>query len=290
MHFNSDPSLHPFEKAREVTRALNAVKLERLFAKPFLGSLEGHRDGVYTMGKHYKELNALVSGSADGEVRLWNLSMPKEPVWMKKDAHDAFVRGVCFTQARHSLKTLSCSDDRTVKLWDAPDSSSETKEASHIISSYTKLMLMPCADSFSFSLPFFLCLFVSVRMLCVYSLFACAHIWVMQHSQVSTITITRLSLQRLGPPFTFGTKTALSQSRHLSGAMTRSPLSNSIPQKQTFSLLLPTIEALCCMICACHLLSPKSCLPCEAMRSAGIPWKHSILLLRTKTIAATLLT
>ena len=34
-----DPALHPFEKAREYTRALNATKLERMFAKPFLAQL-----------------------------------------------------------------------------------------------------------------------------------------------------------------------------------------------------------------------------------------------------------
>ena len=34
------------EEAREYKRALNAVKLEKVFAKPFLASLDGHRDGV----------------------------------------------------------------------------------------------------------------------------------------------------------------------------------------------------------------------------------------------------
>jgi DDB1- and CUL4-associated factor 13 len=44
---NLDPALHPFERAREYTRALNAVKLERLFAAPFIGELgRGHVDGV----------------------------------------------------------------------------------------------------------------------------------------------------------------------------------------------------------------------------------------------------
>jgi len=39
---NLDPDLHPFEAAREYTQALNAAKLERVFAKPFLGSLDEH--------------------------------------------------------------------------------------------------------------------------------------------------------------------------------------------------------------------------------------------------------
>ena len=48
------PELHPFEAEREYQRALNAVKLERVFAKPFLGSLDGHRDGLTCLAKHPK--------------------------------------------------------------------------------------------------------------------------------------------------------------------------------------------------------------------------------------------
>ena len=51
---NLDPTQHPFERAREYTRALNATKLERMFAQPFLGDFEpGHvctaprRDSVH---------------------------------------------------------------------------------------------------------------------------------------------------------------------------------------------------------------------------------------------------
>lgn len=67
---NYDPSLHPFEVCREYTRALNATKLERVFAKPFLASLDGHRDGVNCMAKHTKSLSTLLSGSCDGEVTV----------------------------------------------------------------------------------------------------------------------------------------------------------------------------------------------------------------------------
>src|ERR1700760_2202595 len=43
---NLDPALHPFERAREYTRALNATKLERMFAAPFVGDFgKGHVDG-----------------------------------------------------------------------------------------------------------------------------------------------------------------------------------------------------------------------------------------------------
>ena len=36
VHKNLDPSLHPFEKAVEYTRALNAAKLNRWPSSPFL--------------------------------------------------------------------------------------------------------------------------------------------------------------------------------------------------------------------------------------------------------------
>jgi hypothetical protein len=41
--FDSSQTEHPFEAEREYTRALNSVKLEKVFAKPFLGALDGHR-------------------------------------------------------------------------------------------------------------------------------------------------------------------------------------------------------------------------------------------------------
>ncbi|CAH2076663.1 unnamed protein product, partial [Iphiclides podalirius] len=62
---NYDPSLHPLEAPREYVRAMNAVKLERVFAKPFIGSLDGHRDGVSSMAKHPNKLALLVSGAFD---------------------------------------------------------------------------------------------------------------------------------------------------------------------------------------------------------------------------------
>lgn len=63
---NLDPALHPFAKPREYTRALNAAKLDRLFAKPFVGALEGHIDGIYSIAKDTNRLNVVASGSGDG--------------------------------------------------------------------------------------------------------------------------------------------------------------------------------------------------------------------------------
>ncbi|KAK9696287.1 Protein sof1 [Basidiobolus ranarum] len=111
---NLDPSLHPFEKAREYTRALNATKLERMFAKPFIASLTGHADGVYCMAKHPKDLQNLISGSGDGEVRVWRLS-EQQTLWRAPNAHKGIVRGVCaFPQLDNFI---SVGVDKTVKIW-----------------------------------------------------------------------------------------------------------------------------------------------------------------------------
>lgn len=65
---NYDGNLHPFDTSREYIRALNAAKLERVFAKPFLGSLDGHRDIISSVTKHPQTNSLLYSGSCDGEV------------------------------------------------------------------------------------------------------------------------------------------------------------------------------------------------------------------------------
>lgn len=67
---NYDAALHPLEAAREYVRALNSVKLERVFAKPFLGSLDGHKDGISCLGKHPHCLSLMLSGACDGEVNI----------------------------------------------------------------------------------------------------------------------------------------------------------------------------------------------------------------------------
>lgn len=114
VHRNPDPVLHPFEKAREYTRALNAVKLDQVFAKPFLSAMDGHSDGVYCMGKNPKRLNVMASGACDGEIRVWQLSSGKCLLNME-EAHGGFVRGLAWSS--DGARLLSCGDDKTVKLW-----------------------------------------------------------------------------------------------------------------------------------------------------------------------------
>eukprot|EP00127_Corallochytrium_limacisporum_P003674 Clim_evm6s152 gene=Clim_evmTU6s152 len=114
VHRNAAPELHPFEEAREYKRATNAAKLERLFAKPFLGSLDGHTDGIYCMAKNPRQLSSLASGACDGQIRIWNLIDRKcETVFDL--AHKGFVRGLCFSPLGDML--ISAGDDKVVKKW-----------------------------------------------------------------------------------------------------------------------------------------------------------------------------
>ena len=111
---NLDPVLHPFERAREYTRALNATKLERLFAKPFIAQLgRGHVNGVYTMAKDPESLERFASGSGDGVVKVWDMTS-REETW-DAHAHEGIVKGLCWTRDQ---KLLSCASDKSIKLFD----------------------------------------------------------------------------------------------------------------------------------------------------------------------------
>jgi WD repeat and SOF domain-containing protein 1 len=119
---NLDPNHHPFAAAREYTRALTAVKLDRMFAAPFIGQLgTGHVDSVYQIAKDPGSLDNLASASGDGVVKCWSLTS-REEVWSTK-AHENVVRGLCWTPER---KLLSCAADKTIKLWDVYNSEKNT--------------------------------------------------------------------------------------------------------------------------------------------------------------------
>ena len=110
---NPDPKLHPFERAREYTRALNAVKLDKMFAKPFIGALDGHSDGIWCMATNPRSLVKFISGACDGEIRIWDLPQ-KKTVWSVA-AHEGFVQGL--TCADDGRSFFSCGDDKTIKQW-----------------------------------------------------------------------------------------------------------------------------------------------------------------------------
>jgi len=111
---NPDPSLHPFERAREYQRALVAVKMEKIFAKPFIRALDGHADSVKCLSMARLAGAPLLSGSCDGEIRVWNLQH-LICGHVKRRAHEGFVRDLVVSP--DGERVLSCGDDKTAKLW-----------------------------------------------------------------------------------------------------------------------------------------------------------------------------
>lgn len=102
----------------EYVRALNATKLDRVFAKPFVGNLAGHREGVTCFSKDPQSLSSLTSGAYDGEVREWDLVTQK--CRRAFVAHEGYVRGIAYLPTALSAtekRFLTCGDDKTVKLW-----------------------------------------------------------------------------------------------------------------------------------------------------------------------------
>ena len=110
---NYDPSLHPFQRAREYKRAVNAAKMDRMFAKPFIGALDGHADNIFAMATSPKSLVTFLSGAADGEIRLWDLTHRKTVASVY--GHDRDIRGLVFDLAGTSF--FSCGSDSVVKQW-----------------------------------------------------------------------------------------------------------------------------------------------------------------------------
>ncbi|KAI0407907.1 WD40-repeat-containing domain protein [Xylaria palmicola] len=139
---NLDPAMHQFERAREYTRALNATKLERMFAQPSPGFYvpyeaacflrryrdsyanqplyivicqlgNGHVDGVYSFAKDPNDVSRFASGSGDGVVKCWNVAS-REEVW-KTTAAENIVKSMAFTKDQ---KLLTASSDSTIKLFD----------------------------------------------------------------------------------------------------------------------------------------------------------------------------
>ncbi|EDQ92632.1 uncharacterized protein MONBRDRAFT_19326 [Monosiga brevicollis MX1] len=112
MQSNVDPNLHPLEAAREYKRAVNAVKMERMFAKPFVAGLDGHRDGVHCLAPHPKRLGVVFSGACDGELRAWNLA--KQECIFARTLHRGFIRGIALTPLADKVITVGA--DKTIKV------------------------------------------------------------------------------------------------------------------------------------------------------------------------------
>ncbi|KAG0500231.1 hypothetical protein HPP92_000303 [Vanilla planifolia] len=114
---NYDPKLRTQERAVEYTRALKAAKLEKIFARPFVGAMDGHIDSVSCMAKNPRHLKGIFSGSMDGDIRLWDLSTRR--TLCQFSGHQGAVKGL--TVSTNGKTLISCGTDCTVRLWKAPD-------------------------------------------------------------------------------------------------------------------------------------------------------------------------
>ncbi|KAG5545240.1 hypothetical protein RHGRI_017639 [Rhododendron griersonianum] len=124
---NFDPSLRTQEKAVEYVRALNAAKMEKIFARPFVGAMDGHIDSVSCMAKNPNHLKGIFSGSMDGgmlllcclvtvNIRLWDIASRR--TICQFPGHQGAVRGL--TASTDGRILVSCGTDCTVRLWNVP--------------------------------------------------------------------------------------------------------------------------------------------------------------------------
>lgn len=147
---NLNPAVHPFERAREYTRAVTATKLERMFAQPFVGQLgDGHRDGVYQIARNYASTNQVASGDGEGVIKYWNMTSRDEALSFR--GHYGMVTGLSVTPRRG---LLSCGDDKTIKLWslESSDFPEETDDLNVFRQgSNTEGLLKTFAGEFAFS-------------------------------------------------------------------------------------------------------------------------------------------
>lgn len=111
---NYDPKLHPFALQREYQRALNATKLERVFAKPFIGNMSGHGDIVSNLMMHQTKLSIMASGAYDGVIKIWNLTNRK--CLRTIQAHNSQVRAMCISRL-NSNHFFSVDSSSNIKKW-----------------------------------------------------------------------------------------------------------------------------------------------------------------------------
>ncbi|XP_073117909.1 uncharacterized protein [Elaeis guineensis] len=94
----------------------NAAKLDKIFARPFIGAMDGHIDAVSCMAKNPNHLKGIFSASMDGDIRLWDIATRKTV--RQFPGHQGAVRGL--TASTDGDVLISCGTDCTVRLWKVP--------------------------------------------------------------------------------------------------------------------------------------------------------------------------
>jgi len=82
--------------------------------RPFVGSLEGHQDGILKVNTHPFRTPLVFTGASDGEIKFWLINERKCLKTIK--AHAKFIRGLEIDYQGRSI--ISCSDDYSLKMWE----------------------------------------------------------------------------------------------------------------------------------------------------------------------------
>ena len=104
----------PNHRQLEYMRALNAAKMDRMFAKPFIAALDGHVDSVEIIARSRGLLAPILTGGADGCINFWDLPSKRSVVSIKK-AHDGFVRGL--VMSNDNKVVYSVGSDKKLRAW-----------------------------------------------------------------------------------------------------------------------------------------------------------------------------
>jgi len=126
VHRNYDPDYHPLQLAKEYKQALNATKLERVFAKPFVCDLP-HREALAVLAKLPHDVSGLLTATLDGMVHLWDARQRKQR-WSAQ-AHTGPVYAV--TPRPDGAAFYSVGNDKAIKCWDYA-AISEACDTSHV--------------------------------------------------------------------------------------------------------------------------------------------------------------
>ena len=137
---NTNPRLHPFQKEREYIRALNAVKLDKFFSKPFLFALNQPTDCIKVMAKNHKSLGEFASGGFDGQLIIWDLPSRK-PIFNIKTPHN-MIKGLTYSNNAEDI--ITCGDDNMINFYNKANLFSQ-KNAFHTLHSTSILENSPDA-------------------------------------------------------------------------------------------------------------------------------------------------
>jgi WD repeat and SOF domain-containing protein 1 len=102
-------------KQKEYMRALAAAKMERMFSKPFVASLDGHTDSVEVIARSRSLLAPIFTGGADGCLNFWDLPHRKL-VATQPNAHTGFIKGIVVSNDNSIVYTCG-SSDKTIRAW-----------------------------------------------------------------------------------------------------------------------------------------------------------------------------